>query len=136
MLPSPPPGGSILHDHFWLNLTQPLTDLLLYAGDEAVLEKTRRRMEDIGDLIAEKAIYRRIDENARQVLTEIGVNISDNHVLLDLLMDAGRVDYDNETALFIPLKREYINRCLEQTPRKMPCDPGGTPLVLARPRPF
>jgi trimethylamine--corrinoid protein Co-methyltransferase len=81
-------------------------------------------LEDIDDLIAEKAIYRRIDENAKRVLTEIGINIIENQSLMDLLMEADAVDFDNETALFIPLKRDYIDQCLEQVPRKMPVDPG------------
>jgi trimethylamine--corrinoid protein Co-methyltransferase len=69
-------------------------------------------MEDIDDLIAEKAIYQRIDENAKRVLTEIGINIIENQSLMDLLMEADAVDFDNETALFIPLKRDYIDQCL------------------------
>jgi trimethylamine--corrinoid protein Co-methyltransferase len=81
-------------------------------------------LEDIDDLIAEKAIYRRIDENAKRVLTEIGINIIESQSLMDLLMEADAVDFDNETALFIPLKRDYIDQCLEQVPRKMPVDPG------------
>jgi trimethylamine--corrinoid protein Co-methyltransferase len=81
-------------------------------------------MEDIDDLIAEKAIYQRIDENAKRVLSEIGINIIENQSLMDLLMEADAVDFDNETALFIPLKRDYIDHCLEQVPRKMPGDPG------------
>ena len=81
-------------------------------------------MEDIDHLIAEKAIYQRIDENAKRVLTEIGINIIENQSLMDLLMEADAVDFDNETALFIPLKRDYIDQCLEQVPRKMPEDPG------------
>jgi trimethylamine--corrinoid protein Co-methyltransferase len=43
---------------------------------------------------------------------------------MDLLMEADAVDFDNETALFIPLKRDYIDHCLEQVPREMPGDPG------------
>jgi trimethylamine--corrinoid protein Co-methyltransferase len=39
-------------------------------------------------------------------------------------MEADAVDFDNETALFVPLKRDYIDRCLEQVPREMPADPG------------
>jgi trimethylamine--corrinoid protein Co-methyltransferase len=99
-------------------------DMFSHVADEAVLEKVRFRMEDIDDLIAEKAIYRRIDENAKRVLTEIGINIAENQILMDLLMEADAVDFDNETALFIPLKRDYIDHCLEQMPREMPGDPG------------
>jgi trimethylamine--corrinoid protein Co-methyltransferase len=99
-------------------------DLSRHVYDERVLRKIRFRMEDIDDLIAEKAIYQRIDENAKRVLTEIGINIIENQTLMDLLMEADAVDFDNETALFIPLKRNYINQCLEQVPRRMPGDPG------------
>jgi trimethylamine--corrinoid protein Co-methyltransferase len=81
-------------------------------------------MEDIDDLIAEKAVYQRIDENAKRVLSEIGINVIENQPLMDLLMEADAVDLDNETALFIPLKRDYIDHCLEQVPRKMAMDPG------------
>jgi trimethylamine--corrinoid protein Co-methyltransferase len=99
-------------------------DILRHATDETVLRKIRFRMEDIDDLIAEKAIYQRIDENAKRVLTEIGIDIIKNQSLMDLLMEADAVDFDNETALFIPLKRDYIDQCLVQVPRRMPGDPG------------
>ena len=99
-------------------------DILGHATDETVLEKARCRMENIDDLIAEKAIYKRIDENAKRVLTEIGINIIENQPLMDLLMEADAVDFENETALFIPLKRDYIDDCLEKVPREMPGDPG------------
>jgi len=99
-------------------------DIFRHVTDKTVLEKVRCRMEDIDDLIAEKAIYQRIDENAKRVLSEIGINIIENQPLMDLLMEADAVDFDNETALFIPLKRDYIDHCLEQVPREMPGDPG------------
>jgi trimethylamine--corrinoid protein Co-methyltransferase len=99
-------------------------DILANAADEQAVEKARWRMEDMDDLIAEKAIYARIDENAKRVLTEIGMNIAENQTLMDILMEADAVDFDNETALFIPLKRAYIDRCLAQMPARMPGDPG------------
>jgi len=99
-------------------------DIFRHVTDEEVLEKVRCRMADIDELIAEKAIYQRIDENAKRVLTQIGINIIENQTLMDLLMQADAVDFDNETALFIPLKREYIDHCLEKVPREMPGDPG------------
>ncbi len=76
------------------------------------------------DLISEKMIYQRIDENAKRVLTEIGINLAVNQPLMNLLLEADAVDFDNETALFVPLKRDYIDHCLEQVPREMPQDPG------------
>ena len=99
-------------------------DLFRHVTNETVLRKIRCRMEDIDDLIDEKTVYQRIDENAKRVLTEIGINISENQLLMDLLMEADAVDFDNEMALFVPLKRDYIDHCLEQVPRKMPGDPG------------
>ena len=99
-------------------------DILEHATDEQALEKVRWRMEDMADLIAEKSIYQRIDENGKRVLTEIGMNIAENQTLMDILIEADAVDFDNETAIFIPLKRDYIDRCLDQVPREMPGDPG------------
>ena len=99
-------------------------DILQHVTDAAILEKVRLRIEDMDDLIAEKAVYQRIDENAKRVLSEIGMNIAANQVLMDILLEADAVDFDNETALFIPLKRSYIDHCLEQVPREMPGDPG------------
>jgi trimethylamine--corrinoid protein Co-methyltransferase len=111
-------------------------DMLRHVTDETILEKVRCRLEDIDDLIAEKAIYRRIDENAKRVLTEIGINITENQTLMDLLMEADAVDFDNETALFIPLKREYIDQCLAQVPREMPGDPGKNTFGTGATSPF
>jgi trimethylamine--corrinoid protein Co-methyltransferase len=99
-------------------------DMLNHIKEGTVLKKVLSRMVDIDALIAEKAIYQRIDENAKRVLTEIGINIVENQILMDILMEADAIDFENETALFIPLKQSYINYCLEQVPRKMPGDPG------------
>jgi trimethylamine--corrinoid protein Co-methyltransferase len=43
---------------------------------------------------------------------------------MDLLMEADAVYFENDRALFIPLKRDYIDHCLEQVPCEMPMDPG------------
>lgn len=99
-------------------------EILQHFSEEAILHDVRRRMEDMDDLIAEKKIYERIHENGKRVLTEIGMNIAENQMLMDILMEADAVDFDNETAIFIPLKPDYIDRCLEQMPRRMPGDPG------------
>lgn len=99
-------------------------DILQHGADERLLEKVRFRLEDMDDLIAEKALYRRIDENAKRVLSDIGMNIAENQVLMDLLLEADAIDFDNTDALFIPLKRSYIDHCLEQVPREMRGDPG------------
>jgi len=111
-------------------------DLFRHVTDERVLEKVRCRMEDIDNLIAEKTIYQRIDENAKRVLSEIGINVIENQPLMDLLMEADAVDFDNETALFIPLKRDYIDHCLEQVPREMPGDPGMNTFCTGATSPF
>ncbi|MDX2455350.1 trimethylamine methyltransferase family protein [Desulfosarcina sp.] len=99
-------------------------EILQHIKDEPLLEKVRWRMEDMDGLIAEKTIYQRIEENGKRVLTDIGMNIAENQTLMDILMEADAIDFDNETAIFIPLKRDYIDSCLEQVPRQMPGDPG------------
>ncbi len=99
-------------------------DILQHVTDETILEKVRLRMEDMDDLIAEKAVYQRIDENAKRVLTEIGINIAGNQILMDILLDADAIDFESETGLFIPLKRSFVDHCLEQAPREMAGDPG------------
>ncbi len=111
-------------------------DIFWNSTDESVLERVRFRMEDMDDLIAEKAIYERIDENAKRVLTEIGLNLAENQTLMDLLMEADAVDFENETAIFIPLKRDYIDHCLEQVPREMAGDPGRNAFGTGATSPF
>ena len=111
-------------------------DILRHVTEEPVLHKVRCRMDDIDDLITEKAIYQRIDECAKRVLTEIGINIIENQTLVDLLVEADAVDFNNETALFIPLKRDYIDQCIELVPREMPVDPGMNTFGIGATPPF
>lgn len=99
-------------------------ELMESVADAALLEKIRWRLEDMDALIAEKAIYARIDENGKRVLTEIGMNIAEDQTLMEILMAADAIDFENETAIFIPLKRDYIDRCLDLVPRQIPGDPG------------
>jgi len=99
-------------------------DMLDHVKDDPILEKVRWRMEDMDDLIAEKAIYARIHANGKRVLTDIGMDIAENQTLMDILMEADAIDFENETAIFIPLKQDYIDRCLDQMPKEMPADPG------------
>lgn len=115
-------------------------DLAENVQDSVILEKTRSRLEDMDDLMAEKAIYERIDKNARRVLSEIGLNISDYQPLMDLLMEADAIDFESDSAVFIPIKRDYIDRCIDQCPRTWSGDPGlntfgtgATPPFLKRP---
>ncbi|MEX1299616.1 MAG: trimethylamine methyltransferase family protein [Desulfotignum sp.] len=112
------------------------TDMLHHATDKTILEKVQRRLEDIKDLISEKTIYQRVDENAKRLLTDIGINIIENQTLMDLLMEADAIDFENETALFIPLKRDYIDQCLEQVPRKLQLDPGMNSFGIGATPPF
>ncbi len=100
----------------------------------------RGRIEDMNDLSNEKRIYRRIHRNAQRILTEIGIDISGSPVLLDLLMEADAVDLENEQALFIPLREDYLEYCLDQVPTDLAADPGenafgtgATPPFLLRP---
>lgn len=111
-------------------------DFLRQENDENILKKARYRMEDVDDLITEKAIYQRIDENAKKVLTEIGVNMAESQNIMDLLMEADAIDFENETAPWIPLKRDYIDRCLELVPRAMPGDPGRNTFGTGSTSPF
>ncbi|SDT84162.1 trimethylamine methyltransferase family protein [Desulfobacula phenolica] len=115
-------------------------ELLANVKDSKTAEKTRSRMEDMDDLIAEKDIYKRIDENGKRVLTDIGINIAESQELMDILVEADAIDFESDTAVFVPLKRDFIDRCLENIPRGMPEDPGmncfgtgATPPFLKRP---
>lgn len=115
-------------------------EIVAQCDDDAVAATANKRLEDMDDLIAEKEVYQRIDENGKRVLTDIGVNIAENQTLIDILMEADAVDFDNETASFIPLRRDYIDACLEKVPRKLAFNPGrntfgtgATPPFLMRP---
>jgi len=97
------------------------------------------RLEDMDHLIAEKELYQRIHDNGRKVLSEIGMDIAESPELMDILMEADAIDYENESAIFIPLRETYIDRCLEKCPRNWPANPdkntfgtGATPPFLKR----
>ncbi len=100
----------------------------------------RERIEDMDALSKEKQIYKRIDRNARRVLTEIGLDISGSQEVMEILMEADAIDFDNEKALYIPLKEDYVESCLADVPTYMSEDPGengfgtgATPPFLLRP---
>lgn len=100
---------------------------------EAQIARERLSVMDI--LIAEKHLYERIDKQAKQVLSCIGMNIAESPVISQLLLDAGAIDMTNQKAPLIPLKADYVERCLDLVPREFPGDPGpnsfgtgGTPL--------
>lgn len=115
-------------------------EIVMHFSEAAIAGKARERLEDMDDLLEEKRIYQRIDRNGKRVLNEIGVNISESPVLMEILMEADAIDFENDTAVFVPIKKEYIESCLERIPRKMAGDPGlntfgtgATPPFLARP---
>ena len=108
--------------------------------DSPEAEMARERMEDMDALSKEKRIYRRIDRNARRILTEIGIDISGSPELMAILMDADAIDLDSEEALYIPLREDYLDYCLDQVPTDLGADPGenafgtgATPPFLLRP---
>ncbi|HDR16567.1 MAG TPA: trimethylamine--corrinoid methyltransferase, partial [Desulfobacteraceae bacterium] len=103
-------------------------------------ELARERIEDMDLLSNEKRIYKRIERNAKRVLTKIGIDISGSPEMLQILMEADAIDVDNESALFIPLREDYIESCLDAVPTDMAEDPGenafgtgATPPFLLRP---
>ncbi len=103
---------------------QSYSEIAAHALDSPEAKISQERLAAVDTLIKEKQIYQRIDENAKRVLTDIGVNIASTPRLMDILMEADAVDFESETAVAIPLKRDYIEACLEKVPRKMPTDPG------------
>ncbi len=111
----------------------------LYPGSTEA-QIAEERIEDLDALSNEKRIYRRIDRNARRLLTEIGIDISNSSALMELLMEADAIDLDSNHALFIPLREDYLDYCLDLVPTDMSEDPGGnafgtgaTPPFLLRP---
>ncbi len=84
----------------------------------------RERIADMDALSNEKRTYKRIDRNAKRILTEIGVDISASPVLMDLLMEADAIDLESDNSLFIPLKEDYLEDCIENVPTDLAEDPG------------
>jgi trimethylamine--corrinoid protein Co-methyltransferase len=82
------------------------------------------RLEDMDHLITEKETYQRIHANGKKVLSEIGMNIAESAELMEILLEADAIDFDKEAAVFIPLKEDYIDQCLEKCPRSWSGDPG------------
>ena len=94
------------------------------------------RLEDMDHLIAEKETYQRIHHNGIRVLSEIGMNVAESEELMEILMEAGAIDFDKEAAVFIPIKEDYINQCLERCPRNWPGDPGNNSFGTGATPPF
>ena len=108
--------------------------------DSPEADIARERIQDMHALSREKGIYQRIHANAKKILTEIGMDISASPVLMALLLEADAIDMKSENALFVPIKADYLDTCLEAVPREMPEDPGenafgtgATPPFLLRP---
>ncbi len=84
-------------------------------------------MDRIGDMDAlstEKLIYKKIDRKAKRILTEIGIDVASSPQIMEILMDADAIDLESETALFVPLKEDYVEECLEMSPTDFEEDPG------------
>ncbi len=115
-------------------------EIITHFDPSAEANQARWRLTDMDDLIKEKQIYERIHKNGLKVLTDIGIDIAANQPLMDIFMEADAINFDSDTAQFIPFKADYIERCLDQVPRKMAADPGpnafgtgATPPFLKRP---
>ncbi len=98
--------------------------LIDYRPKTPEAQFARERSVVLETLIMEKALYERIDRQARKVLSTIGMNLGDSPEILQLLMDADAIDFDNTTSGLIPLKTDYVEHCLELVPRDLPGDPG------------
>lgn len=111
--------------------------LIQYRPRSVEAKLASKRLLEIDKLIEEKNLYERIDQQARQVLSEVGMNIANSPAIMKLLLDADAIDTNNQEAPLVPLKAEYVERCLDLVPREFPIDPGpnafgtgGTPPFL------
>ena len=127
-------------DYNFISAKESYLNIITYFKDSQEASIARKRLQVMDELIKEKAIYERIDENAKKVLTDIGVNIAASPRLMDILMEADAVNFESDTAVSLPLKRDYLEACLEKVERSMPGDPGrnafgtgATPPFLKRP---
>jgi len=98
--------------------------LIDYRPKTPEAQFARERSEALETLIYEKALYERIDRNARRVLSTIGMNIGNSPEILQILMEADALDFDQASARLVPLKQDYVDHCLELVPRDLPGDPG------------
>jgi trimethylamine---corrinoid protein Co-methyltransferase len=100
------------------------SDMAANELDKDLAHSVNLRLEDMDALIAEKETYERIHSNAKKVLSDIGMNIAESQELMEILMTADAIDFEKETAVFVPVKEEYIDACLEKCPRTWSGDPG------------
>ena len=96
----------------------------------------RERIADMDTLSNELRIYKRIDRNARKILTEIGLDIAGSPELMQLLIDADAIDDDSEQALFVPLREDYLEQCIDMVPKDMAEDPGENAFGTGATAPF
>ncbi len=101
-----------------------LSELVTHCQGSPEAVEAEQRLPALDALVREKQIYERIDENAKQVLTDIGMNIAASSELMDILMEADAIDFESTTAVTIPLKREYVDACLDRVSRTLASDPG------------
>lgn len=94
------------------------------------------RIEDMDLLSKEKRLYKKIDRDARRILTEIGIDISSSPELMEILMEADAIDFDREDAVFVPLRDEYIEECIERAPTDLEEDPGENAFGVGATAPF
>lgn len=98
--------------------------LVATAPESGAAVWARGRLMEIDALIDEKAAYERIHQNAVRVLAHIGINIAENEPILETLMAADAIDFENQDAVFVPIKSTYVESCLEAAPRGISADPG------------
>lgn len=98
------------------------------------------RITDMDALSKEKRLYKKIDRDARRILTEIGVDIASSPELMEILMDADAIDLENDSALYVPLREDFLEECIDMAPTDLEEDPGenafgvgATPPFLLRP---
>ena len=127
-------------DYDFASAKESYLNIITHFKDSPEASIARKRLAVMDELIKEKEIYERINENAKKVLTDIGVNIAASPRLMDILMEADAVNFESDTAVSLPLKRDYLEACLQKVERRMPCDPGknafgtgATPPFLKRP---
>ena len=110
-----------------------------YPGSPEATIATGRIVE-MDALSNELRIYKRIDRNARKILTDIGMDVANSPAIMEILMEADAIDMDCEKALFVPIREDYLDECIDRVSTDMPEDPGenafgtgATPPFLLRP---
>jgi trimethylamine--corrinoid protein Co-methyltransferase len=110
-----------------------------YPGSPEAYIATERIVE-MDALSNELRTYKRIDRHARRILTDIGMDVAGSPEIMELLIEADAIDLDSETALFVPIREDYLEECIDKVSTEMAEDPGenafgtgATPPFLLRP---